>query len=1737
MSSFSEGIYSVTASVNGQYMHFTPKTLENFEINNKMNSIVEFIPKEGLKFDYLSSGTVGLYLNGCNVELANISVVGHPEAIIGIDENGFVIISNLIAGSYTLQVISTPNQGYNSVTRTTGITVNKINSYVSLSPASFDYGKSGSINMDVNGGTVELENIHVLNHPEAVISLNNNKITVSNLSAGSYTLQVTSTPDDNHIAVTENTTITVNKVDSSISLTPVSFDYGQTGTSNYNVVGGSVSRSNICVLNHPEAGINIYNNVISVSDLNAGSYTLQVTSSPDDNHNSVTKTTEIIVNKVDSTLSFTKPVSFDYGGSDSTSVDFYGCTIQSNNIKVLNHPEAIITFTGKVISVSGLDAGVYSLSVSATPDNNHNAVTRTISVTVNKIDSNVRFTRELSFNYGDSDSTVIVLDGCAVNLADISVVGHDEAVITLNDNEISVSGLDAGSYTLSVVSTPNTNYNSVTKTTKITVNRIDSSISFNRDELIFDQGDSASVGLTVDGGSIDIEDIYVGNHPEAVISLNNNAIIVSNLTYGSYSLYVASSPDKNHNAVLKILPITVNKMLSDVTFGGDIVFDYGGSGSTWVKVTGGGISPSDITVVGHSEAEITVTSNNYVYVSNLDAGFYTLKVVSTPDENHRSVEASVAIVVNKVNSSVDINDISFDYGSSATVNVNVNGGKLLLTDISIDGENNAKIMYNGKTITVSDLDAGSYTLSLVTTPDSNHEAVTATVNVNVNKVDSILSLSDDVVFDYGGSGSTVITAGGDDVSLSGISVVGEAGAEISLNNYKINVSNLDAGRYTLRVTTSPDKNHNPVTRDVNVIVNKVDSIVDISNIIIFNYGSFGTADVTVTGGNVLSSGISVDNHPEAQITLNDKTVTVLGLDAGTYVLRVISTSDKNHNPVEATASIIVNKVDGNLTLINDIVFDYGGSGSTGVIIDGGIVERSGVSVDNHNEAIIDVEGNVITVSNLGVGDYTLRVVSTPDSNHNSISKTVDVTVNKADANVSFSNELSFEYGGSAQTTLTIVGGSLTKDNICVLNHPEANITFYKNIVGVSGLDFGTYTLQITVIPDSNHNAVTKNINVHVNKIDSTLAFSNPVSFEYGESGTTTLSVVGGSVVRDGIRVLNHDEANIDLKGDVVTVSGLDVGSYTLQVSTTPDLNHNAVTKTLRVDVGRADSILKFDSDAIVFDYGGVGSVGFNVIGGTISDSRISVLNYKNANITVKDNVIYVSNLNAGSYTLQVESTPDSNHNSITKSIVVDVKRVDSNIVFNGDVISFKYGESGSIGVNVDGGSISMDGAGIVGYDGKATFENNKITVSGLDVGEYKLNVTATPDSNHNPVSASIGVVVSKTESKIGYANDIVFDYLGVGTTTLILDGCTVDSKNLEVVGYPNIKPVISMANVVSVSGLESGKYTLKVKSTPDANHIETAINIPISVNKINSKISFTKNSISFKYASTGSTPIVLENCNVATMSIEGSNVKPVLENGEISVSGLAVGNYILKVTTEPLNNNYKSVDAYINVAVTKNTAKISVEKKTFAYKKAGKWAITLKDSSGKAISNVKVTLKVYTGKQFKPYTSTASNSNGVAYFNKIKSLSLGNHKIVVSFSHAGYTCKDATSSIKVIKQTAVKIKINAKSSAKGFSISVIVKDKSGKKYLNGVKVKLTIGTGKNMKTVTLVSGKYGGGKGVCAYSTNMLPAGTHKVSVSSAVVNYVGSAKSKVTLKSSAKKHGNWWEMISNGKATSHGLK
>jgi predicted outer membrane repeat protein len=94
----------------------------------------------------------------------------------------------------------------------------KLNSSVIFTPGLiFEYGSSGSISVTVNGGTIDPENITVLNHKEAKLSYSKNTITISNLAVGNYVLRVTTTPDENHTAVDGDMNFTVKKADAIIS--------------------------------------------------------------------------------------------------------------------------------------------------------------------------------------------------------------------------------------------------------------------------------------------------------------------------------------------------------------------------------------------------------------------------------------------------------------------------------------------------------------------------------------------------------------------------------------------------------------------------------------------------------------------------------------------------------------------------------------------------------------------------------------------------------------------------------------------------------------------------------------------------------------------------------------------------------------------------------------------------------------------------------------------------------------------------------------------------------------------------------------------------------------------------------------------------------------------------------------------------------------------------------------------------------------------------------------------------------------------------------------------------------------------------------------------------------------------------------------------------------------------------------------------------------------------------------
>nr|WP_296873944.1 Ig-like domain-containing protein [uncultured Methanobrevibacter sp.] len=111
------------------------------------------------------------------------------------------------------------------------------------------------------------------------------------------------------------------------------------------------------------------------------------------------------------------------------------------------------------------------------------------------------------------------------------------------------------------------------------------------------------------------------------------------------------------------------------------------------------------------------------------------------------------------------------------------------------------------------------------------------------------------------------------------------------------------------------------------------------------------------------------------------------------------------------------------------------------------------------------------------------------------------------------------------------------------------------------------------------------------------------------------------------------------------------------------------------------------------------------------------------------------------------------------------------------------------------------------------------------------------------------------------------------------------------------------------------------------------------------------------------------------------------------------------------NGNYNSVSSTVKITLKKEKTKIAAKKKTFKKsKKTKKYMMALKNSKGKAIKKMRVTLKIK-GKTF----SAKTNSKGKATF-KIKKLTKkGTFKAVIRFKGNKYYNK-------VTKTVKIKIK-------------------------------------------------------------------------------------------------------------------
>ena len=698
-----------------------------------------------------------------------------------------------------------------------------------------------------------------------------------------------------------------------------------------------------------------------------------------------------------------------------------------------------------------------------------------------------------------------------------------------NSASIVLDNLDAGTYTVTVTVLATEEYGETTVSRTFTVNRVTPNISVIVNNVT--TLDNVTVNVTVPEGVtgqilIQIGEVFTGGFNNRIVDdktvqvKSGDNVIITYAPFAAKDTYALgwsfTSNNPNYNSVSnnnwntgegrsKLIKFEVVKADSNLTVKADDV-DWGNN--VTVFVTTDSRFTGNITVkLGDDEkiAEIKEGSGS-VSFANLKADTYNVTAKFNETDLFTASQKDINVTVNKVNSTLTLDDIVFDWNKTGSTTVSYSGA----TNVeAVIVETGTSIPIQGNTITVSNLKAGNYTLRVTTVADENHTGVTKEVNIKVNKVNSTLTLGDDIIFNYGESGSTTVSY---EDATSVVAEVVDNTANIKIENGNITVSGLDASSYTLKVTTQVDENHTSISKTVNIKVNKVDSDINILNPVNYVYGNVGQCSVFSQG--VINFTAVIVDHPEANITIDNGIVNVSGLKVGNYTLRVTANPDRNHNSVFRECNVTVNMAEVpadqalNITVPADsqsptfsINLDSSAEGNFTVYVDG--KEWGTVKVVNGSASI--------TVANLPAGNHNITISYSGDDNHAAIVQNTTLSISKIATDISAS-KVTAVYLTSKKLVVTLkdkAGNILTgmKVTVKVGSISKTLTTDSKGQVSVdvSKLVPKTYTAKFTFAGDDKYLKSEGSASVKINKAASKIT-AKKKTFKAKRKPKSTLSL-------------------------------------------------------------------------------------------------------------------------------------------------------------------------------------------------------------------------------------------------------------------------------------------------------------------------------------------------------------------------------------------------------------------------------------------------------------------------------------------------------------------------------------------------------------------------------------------------------------------------------------------------------
>ena len=393
-------------------------------------------------------------------------------------------------------------------------------------------------------------------------------------------------------------------------------------------------------------------------------------------------------------------------------------------------------------NMTGLEAGIQYIKIRYRGNNKYEAVEVFHTVNVIKANPNLNvFIKDV--NYGENLTIYATLNGVNnTNLTGnviVTINNKNYSVVVINGKgNVSADKLPAGLYNFSATWAGNDNYNGTNISGGFKINKIDSTIAINVEDIKV--GENATIIVNLDSDATGNVTITLDNQNYTVAINEGQTIkVIGGLKAGTYDVFVKYIGDNNYNSAQNTTKFTVLK-ISDYNMDVTVPeFKEGVNSTVGVDLPKDAEGTVTVEIEGKKYTTNIINGTAKVNIPGLGVGDYNITTTYSGDAKYVSMtkKGNITVIPNMdVNLYVDDVVMIYHDGTRLVAKLTDYQGRPIVNDIiyfTINGKTYAKTTDDNGTVSMGlNLDSKVYTATVSYNESEVYSKISKNVTVTIN---------------------------------------------------------------------------------------------------------------------------------------------------------------------------------------------------------------------------------------------------------------------------------------------------------------------------------------------------------------------------------------------------------------------------------------------------------------------------------------------------------------------------------------------------------------------------------------------------------------------------------------------------------------------------------------------------------------------------------------------------------------------------------------------------------------------------------------------------------------------------------------------------------------------------------------------------------------------------------------------------------------------------------------------